>query len=155
MTETARYVSNSLADLGKTLNALLADIFIVYMKTKWFHWHMTGPHFRDNHLLLDEQAGQIFGMTDALAERVRKLGLPTIASIGSILQSGRIAEQRALPTTASAMLEQLRRDNVELAGQLRQAHRACGEYDDIATASLLESYIDQTERRIWFLTESA
>lgn len=154
MSETARYGSNSFADLGETLNALLADIFIVYMKTKGFHWHMTGPHFRDYHLLLDEQADQIFGMTDPLAERVRKLGLPTLASVGDILEIGRITEQKSLPAMASAMLEQLRRDNIELAAQLRQAHRECGEHDDIATASLLETYIDETEKRIWFLTEA-
>ena len=154
MSETAKYGSNSFADLGKTLNALLADIFIVYMKTKGFHWHMTGPHFRDYHLLLDEQAGQIFAMTDALAERVRKLGLPTLASVSDVLETGRIAEQKSLPATAPAMLEQLRRDNLELAEQLRQAHRQCGEHDDIATVSLLETYVDETEKRIWFLTEA-
>lgn len=154
MSETSRYGSNSFADLGITLNALLADIFILYMKTKGFHWHMVGPHFREYHLQLEEQAGQITGMTDPLAERVRKLGLPTLTSVGDIVRRGRIVEHSVQPPPASSMLEQLRLDNLELADQLSQAHSECSNLGDIATASLLETYVDETEKRIWFLTES-
>ena len=152
--KVARSLSNGCEDLCATLNAVLADTFILYLKTKGFHWHMTGPHFRDYHLLLDDQASQIFATTDVIAERVRKLGGTTLRSIGDIQRYGRIAEEYGHAVTAAAMLEQLRRDNLELAGRLREAHAQGSDRGDVATTSLLENFIDEVEQRIWFLTEA-
>lgn len=152
---TDRGPSNGCDDLCATLNALLADTFILYLKTKGFHWHMTGPHFRDYHLLLDEQATQIFAMTDVIAERVRKLGGTTLRSTGDIQRHGRMSEDYGQAATAPAMLGQLKQDNIELASRLREAHAQCAGRGDVATTSLLENFIDEAERRIWFLSETA
>lgn len=141
-------------DIGGAMNAVLADVFALYLKTKNFHWHMTGPHFRDYHLLLDEQADQIFAMTDPIAERVRKVGARTLTSIGHIAQLQRVEDNDADYVEASDMLSELRGDNSELAARLRAAHDVCDEHHDIATASLIETWIDETERRAWFLFES-
>ncbi|MGO8995269.1 MAG: Dps family protein [Polyangiaceae bacterium] len=141
-------------DIGGAMNAILADVFGLYLKTKNFHWHVTGPHFRDYHLLLDEQADQLFAMTDPIAERVRKLGARTVTSIGQIAGMTRVADNDADYVEASDMLAELREDNTGLAASLRAAHEVCDEYRDVATASLIESWIDETERRAWFLFES-
>ena len=124
------------------------------MKTKNFHWHMSGPHFRDYHLLLDEQADQIYAMTDAIAERVRKVGGTTLRSIGHIARLQRVQDNDADYVTPHDMLAELREDNKQLAARMRAAHDVCDEHGDIATASLLEVWIDETERRVWFLFES-
>ena len=142
-------------DIAGALNALLADIFALYIKTKNFHWHVSGPHFRDFHLLLDEQADQIFAMTDPLAERVRKLGDLTLHSIGEIARMQRIADNDAEYVEALDMLAELREDNQALAERMREAHDVCDEAHDVASASLLEVWIDETERRTWFLFESS
>jgi len=141
-------------DVGAALNGILADVFALYLKTKNFHWHMSGPHFRDYHLLLDEQADQIFAMTDPLAERVRKLGGLTIRSIGHISRTQRLLDNDAEYVEPSDMLAELREDNKTLATSLRQAHNVCEERGDVATASLIEVWLDETERRIWFLFET-
>jgi starvation-inducible DNA-binding protein len=141
-------------DIGGAMNAILADVFALYLKTKNFHWHVTGPHFRDYHLLLDEQADQVFAMTDAIAERVRKVGARTITSIGQIAGMKRVADNDADYVEASDMLAELREDNSAILSSLRSAHDLCEEYRDVATASLIEVWIDETERRIWFLFES-
>ena len=143
-------------DIAGAMNAILADVFALYLKTKNFHWHMSGPHFRDYHLLLDEQADQIYAMTDPIAERIRK--------VGGIHAAGRSATspalQRVLDNDAdyvepSDMLAELREDNKTLAARLREAHNVCDEHRDIATASLIEVWIDETERRTWFLFEAS
>jgi starvation-inducible DNA-binding protein len=141
-------------DVGGAMNGILADVFALYLKTKNFHWHMTGPHFRDYHLLLDEQADQIFAMTDAIAERVRKIGAPTLKSIGQIAKTQRILDNDADYVEPSDMLAELREDNASLTTRLREAHEICEKHRDIATASLVEVWIDETERRTWFLFES-
>jgi starvation-inducible DNA-binding protein len=141
-------------DIGAALNAVLADIFALYIKTKNFHWHVTGPHFRDYHLLLDEQADQIFAMTDVVAERVRKLGARTVTSVGQIARLTKIKDNDADYVEASDMLAELREDNAALASRLREVHGICDEHRDIATASLIENWLDETERRAWFLFES-
>jgi starvation-inducible DNA-binding protein len=141
-------------DISAALSGLLADVFALYIKTKNFHWHMSGPHFRDYHLLLDEQGGQIYDMTDAIAERARKLGGTTIRSIGHIARQQRIKDNDAEFVTAEDMLSELREDNLQLVSIMRQVHNVCDEYGDVATASLLENWIDETERRVWFLYES-
>lgn len=141
-------------DLTAELNALLADSFALYMKTKNYHWHMSGPHFRDYHLLLDEQAEQIFATTDAIAERVRKLGGTTLRSIGHIGRLQRLADNDADFVTPNDMLAELRDDNMRLAAFMRETHTLCDDHGDVATASLLENWIDETERRVWFLFES-
>jgi starvation-inducible DNA-binding protein len=141
-------------DIGGALNGLLADVFALYLKTKNFHWHMSGPHFRDYHLLLDEQATQIFAMTDPIAERVRKIGGPTLRSIGQISRTQRIADNDAEYVDPNDMLAELREDNLRLTSSMRQVHGVCDEYGDVATASLLEVWIDETERRSWFLFET-
>jgi starvation-inducible DNA-binding protein len=149
-------------DLGPTatlnvaaaLNLLLADAFALYIKTKNFHWHMSGPHFRDYHLLLDEQGDQIFAMTDPLAERVRKLGGTTLRSIGQIARMQRVSDNDAEYVTAQDMLAELRDDNKQLVAAMREAHGVCDEYGDVAGASLIEVWIDETERRTWFLFEA-
>jgi starvation-inducible DNA-binding protein len=141
-------------DITAALNLLLADLFALYVKTKNFHWHVTGPHFRDYHLLLDEQADQIYATTDPVAERVRKLGGATLRSIGQIHRLQRVADNDADYVTASDMLAELREDNRQLVSSLRQAHVTCDEHDDVATASLIEVWIDEAERRVWFLYEA-
>ena len=142
-------------DITAAMNGILADVFALYIKTKNFHWHLSGPHFRDYHLLLDEQADQIFAMTDPIAERVRKLGSLTIRSIGHIARTQRLADNDAEYVEPSDMLAELREDNKTLVASLRQAHNACDEHGDIATASLIEVWVDETERRSWFLFEAS
>ena len=139
--------------ISGALNALLADVFALYMKTKNFHWHMSGPHFRDYHLLLDEHGDQIFAMTDAIAERVRKLGGLTIRSIGHVARLQRLGDNDAEYVDPFDMLAELREDNRILLASMREAHDLCDEDNDVATTSLLEVWIDETERRIWFLFE--
>ena len=141
-------------DIAAALNVVLADVFALYMKTKNFHWHMSGPHFRDYHLLLDEQADQLFAMTDPIAERVRKLGEITVRSIGQIARSQRILDNDAVYVEPSDMLAELRDDNKALTASLREVHGLCDEKHDVGTASLIEVWIDETERRTWFLFES-
>ena len=146
--------ANATKDISGAINALVADIFALYLKTKNFHWHMSGPHFRDYHLLLDEQADQIFAMTDVLAERVRKIGGTTIRSIGDISRQQRLADNDAPYVDPQDMLAELREDNQSLAARLREVHDVVDELRDIATASLIENWIDETERRVWFLFEA-
>ena len=146
--------STAVPVIAGALNVLLADIFALYLKTKNFHWHMSGPHFRDYHLLLDEQADQIFATTDAIAERVRKIGGMTLRSIGEIGRLQRILDNDADFVTPLDMLAELRDDNKQLVAGLREAHAVCDEHDDVASASLLENWIDEAERRAWFLFES-
>jgi starvation-inducible DNA-binding protein len=141
-------------DIAAAMNGILADVFALYIKTKNFHWHMSGPHFRDYHLLLDEQADQIFAMTDAIAERVRKLGGLTITSIGQIARTQRLVDNDAEYVEPSDMLSELVDDNRILAVSLREAHGVCEGHADIATASLIEIWVDETERRTWFLFEA-
>jgi starvation-inducible DNA-binding protein len=136
------------------LNALLADTFALYVKTKNFHWHMSGPHFRDYHLLLDEHGDQIFAMTDDIAERVRKIGGTTVRSIGHIARLQRLADNDADYVTPIDMLSELRQDNQALVLSMRATHALCDDAGDVATASLLENWIDETQRRSWFLFES-
>ena len=136
------------------MNAILADVFALYLKTKNFHWHMSGPHFRDYHLLLDEQAEQLFAMTDPLAERVRKIGELTLHSIGQISREQRVLDNDAEYVEPRDMLAELADDNKTLAAGLREAHDVCDEHRDVATASLIEVWIDETERRTWFLFEA-
>jgi starvation-inducible DNA-binding protein len=146
--------SNATRDVTAALNLLLADVFALYIKTKNFHWHMSGPHFRDYHLLLDEQADQIFAMTDALAERVRKVGGNTLRSIGHIARLQRVLDNDAEFVTPLDMLAELRNDSRQLASALREAHAVCDENSDFASTSLIEIWIDETERRTWFLFEA-
>ena len=141
-------------DISAGVNGLLADVFALYLKTKNFHWHMSGPHFRDYHLLLDEHGDQIFAMTDPLAERARKIGGTTLRSIGHIARQQRIPDNDAEYVEPKDMLAELREDNQKLVAEMRQVHNVCDEYGDVATASLLENWIDETERRTWFLFES-
>jgi starvation-inducible DNA-binding protein len=146
--------SNAIKDVSAALNVLLSDVFTLYMKTKNFHWHMSGPHFRDYHLLLDEQSDQIFAMTDPMAERVRKIGGTTLRSIGEISRQQRLKDNDAAFVTPMDMLAELREDNQQLAAAMRETHELCDAHKDVATASLLEVWIDETERRTWFLFES-
>ena len=141
-------------DISGALNAALADMFALYLKTKNFHWHMSGPHFRDYHLLLVEHGDQIFATTDDLAERVRKIGGTTLRSIGHIARLQRVLDNDAEFVTPLDMLAELRDDNKQLTGRLRETHDLCEEHDDVATASLLENWIDEAERRTWFLFEA-
>ena len=141
-------------DVSAAMNAILADVFALYLKTKNFHWHMSGPHFRDYHLLLDEQADQLFAMADPIAERVRKIGGSTLRSIGHIARTQRVMDNDARYVEPLDMLAELRADNQELAARLREAHGLCDEHRDVATASLIEVWIDETERRTWFLFEA-
>jgi starvation-inducible DNA-binding protein len=141
-------------DIAGAMNSILADVFALYLKTKNFHWHMSGPHFRDYHLLLDEHGDQLFEMTDAIAERVRKVGGPTLKSIGHIARLQRVKDNDAGYVEPSDMLAELREDNKTLAARLREAHDVCDEHRDISTASLIEVWIDETERRTWFLFEA-
>src|SRR5271166_3548360 len=142
-------------DIAGAMNALLADVFALYLKTKNFHWHMSGPHFRDYHLLLDEHGDQIFAMTDPIAERVRKLGRTTIHSIGHIARTQRVLDNDAEFVEPEDMLAELLEDNKALVGRLREAHNVCEEHEDVATASLIEVWIDESERRTWFLFEAS
>ncbi|QEN90175.1 DNA starvation/stationary phase protection protein [Labrys sp. KNU-23] len=146
--------SNATKDLSGALTTLLADVFTLYLKTKNFHWHVSGPHFRDYHLLLDEQADQIFAMTDAIAERVRKIGGTTLRSAGHIGRLQRLSDNDADFVTPGDMLAELLDDNKRLIGFLRETHDLCDEHRDVATASLIENWIDETERRAWFLFET-
>ena len=141
-------------DISGGLKALLADVFALYLKTKNFHWHMSGPNFRDYHLMLDEQSDQIFAMTDPIAERARKLGGTTIRSISDIAGHQRLLDNNADYVDPLDMLAELHGDNKQLVAELRRVHELCDEYRDIATASLIEVWIDETERRAWFLYES-
>ena len=141
-------------DVAGAMNAILADVFALYLKTKNSHWHMSGPHFRDYHLLLDEQADQLFAMTDPIAERIRKLGGATIRSIGQIARLQRVLDNDAPYVEPEDMLAELREDSKALTARLREAHGVCEEYEDVATASLIEVWIDETERRTWFLFEA-
>jgi starvation-inducible DNA-binding protein len=147
--------ANATRDVGAALNLLLADTFALYVKTKNFHWHMSGPHFRDYHLLLDEQGDQIFAMADPLAERVRKLGGTTLRSIGHIARTQRVLDNDAEYVTPQDMLAELRDDNRQMAAAMREAHEICDENGDVASASLIEVWIDETERRVWFLFEAS
>jgi starvation-inducible DNA-binding protein len=141
-------------DISAAMNLILADVFALYLKTKNFHWHVSGAHFRDFHLMLDEQADQLFAMTDMIAERVRKIGGRTLHSIGEINQLKRISDNNADFVTPQDMLSELAGDNRQLTAGLREAHGVCDKYNDIATTSLIENWIDETEKRTWFLFES-
>ena len=141
-------------DISGAMNAILADVFALYLKTKNFHWHMSGPHFRDYHLLLDEQGDQLFAMTDPIAERVRKLGGETLKSIGQISRSQRLLDNDADYVEPLDMLAELAEDNKALTIRLREAHSVCDEYRDVATASVIENWVDEAERRAWFLFET-
>jgi starvation-inducible DNA-binding protein len=140
--------------ISAALNTLLADMFALYMKTKNFHWHMSGPHFRDFHLLLDEHAEKIYAATDAVAERVRKIGAPTLRSIGDISRRQRLQDNDADGVAPLEMLAELRDDNLQLAAYLLETHGVCEEHGDVATAGLLESWIDEAQQRVWYLFEA-
>jgi starvation-inducible DNA-binding protein len=146
--------SKGAKDISGALNILLADVFALYFKTKNFHWHVSGPHFRDFHLLLDEQADQIYAIGDPIAERVRKIGGTTLRSIGHIARLQRVLDNDAKYVSPMDMLAELRDDNLQLALRMRETHEVCEEHDDVATASLLEVWIDEAERRHWFLFEA-
>jgi len=141
-------------DIAAALTTLLADVFAIYLKTKNFHWHMSGPHFRDYHLLLDEQGDQLFAMTDDIAERSRKIGGTTLRSIGHVGRLQRISDNDADFVSPQDMLAELRSDNLQLAQSMRETHSLCDEYGDVATTSMLENWIDETEQRVWFLREA-
>lgn len=140
--------------ISAALTGLLADTFALYIKTKNFHWHVSGPHFRDYHLMLDEQSAEILAMTDPMAERARKIGGTTLRSIGQIAKESRISDNDADYVDPLDMLAELRDDNGELIGRMREVHDLCDEHIDVATASLLENWIDESEKRVWFLFES-
>lgn len=146
--------ANATTDIAAALTGLLADVFALYLKTKNFHWHMSGPHFRDYHLMLDEQGGEILAMTDDIAERARKIGGTTIRSIGHISRAQRLLDNDAAFVTPSDMLAELRDDNLMLVSLMKETHALCDEHGDIATASLIENWVDEAERRAWFLFES-
>ncbi|HKH81691.1 MAG TPA: DNA starvation/stationary phase protection protein [Methylovirgula sp.] len=154
LTTPSGFGANATRDIAAALNLVLADTFALYLKTKNFHWHMSGPHFRDYHLLLDEQSQQIFAMTDVIAERVRKVGGLTLHSIGEISRTQRVLDNDAPYVEPQDMLAELREDNSELAKRMRTAHEVCDEHGDVASTSQLEIYIDETERRTWFLAEA-
>ncbi|MFY9756724.1 MAG: DNA starvation/stationary phase protection protein [Pseudolabrys sp.] len=147
--------ANAAKDIAGALNLLLADTFALYLKTKNFHWHISGPHFRDYHLLLDEQADQIFATVDVLAERVRKIGQPTLRSVGDISRQQRISDNDAVYVDPQDMLAELRDDNQRFITSMRETHDVCDEHGDVATTSLLEVYIDEAEKRVWFLYEAS
>lgn len=144
----------AVTDISDHLNSLLADVFALYLKTKNFHWHMSGPNFRDYHLMLDEQSEQIFAMTDEVAERVRKIGGTTLRSIGAIARLQRIRDNDAEDVSPKAMLRELHADNLTLVEAMLEAHDVCDDHADVATASLLENWIDEAQRRVWFLAET-
>jgi len=153
--DTPTDLSNkAMAELAGEINKLAADAFALYLKTKNFHWHMSGPHFRDYHLLLDEHADQIFATIDPLTERVRKIGESTLRSIGHVAKLTRVKDNDAEFVSPLAMLRELLDDNKAMAAAMRKTHETCDEHKDVATASLLEVYIDETERRTWFLFEA-
>ena len=154
LTSASDLSSTATKEVAASMNAVLADVFALYLKTKNFHWHMSGPHFRDYHLLLDEQSEQLFAMTDPMAERIRKVGGRTLRSIGHIARTQRILDNDAEYVEPGNMLAELRDDNQTLTASLRSVHDLCNEHRDIASASLLEVWIDETERRVWFLFES-
>ena len=143
------------AEIAKSLRILLADVFALYLKTKNFHWHMSGSHFREYHLLLDEHGEQIFAMTDAIAERGRKIGGDTLRSIGDISRHQRLGDSDEYNVAAGGMLRELYQDNRRLVDFLRETHELCERFGDVASASLIEVWIDETERRVWFLGETA
>ncbi len=145
---------NARNDISGALTALLADVFALYVKTKNFHWHLSGPHFRDFHLMLDDQADQLIGMTDAVAERVRKVGGTTLRSVGHIARVQRLLDNDADFVAADDMLAELKSDNEQLIGIMRQVHELTSEHGDVATTSLLENWVDEAEGRVWFLFES-
>src|SRR5438105_1831783 len=147
--------ANARQDISAALTALLADMFALYVKTKNFHWHVSGPHFRDYHLLLDEQGEQIFATTDPIAERVRKIGGTTLRSIGQIGRLQRVLDNDADYVTAPDMLAELKDDNLQLVTHMRETHDLCDEHRDVASTSLLETWIDEAERRTWFLYEAS
>jgi starvation-inducible DNA-binding protein len=152
--ETSTGLSHdAVAEISDGLRQLLADVFVLYFKTKNFHWHMSGPHFRDYHLLLDEHALQILAMTDEIAERTRKIGGTTLHSIGDITRHQRLKDNDAAKFSPKEMLTELRVDNEHLTRYLRSAHLLCEQHRDIATASLIETWVDEAERRTWFLSE--
>jgi starvation-inducible DNA-binding protein len=144
---------DAVVEISGELRILLADVFALYLKTKNFHWHMSGPHFRDYHLLLDDQGTQIFAMSDDIAERARKLGGTTIRSISDVSKHQRLKDNNSERVAPEEMLVELRADNLELTRNMRSAHELCEKYNDVATASLIEVWIDETERRTWFLSE--
>ena len=146
--------ANARRDIAGAINAILADSFALYMKTKNFHWHVSGPHFRDYHLLLDEEAAQIYASTDVLAERVRKIGATTLRSIGDIARHQTVKDNDASYVSPDDMLDELRADNQQVVVAMREAHELCDDQKDIATASILENFIDEAERRVWFLYEA-
>jgi starvation-inducible DNA-binding protein len=148
------FEASAVAKISSGLTVVLADMFALYLKTKNFHWHISGPHFRDYHLLLDEQSGQILAATDAIAERVRKIGGTTLHSIGHIGRLQRIADNDREHVTAREMLVELREDNRQLTANLRSVHALCDELGDVASASLIENWIDEAEHRAWFLLET-
>ena len=147
--------SDETKDVAVALNGILADVFALYLKTKNFHWHMSGPHFRDYHVMLDEQAEQIYAMADPVAERIRKLGGNTLRSIGHIARTQTIVDNDADFVEPSDMLAELCEDNKNVTARLREAHEVCDDSNDIASASLIENYIDESERRTWFLFEAS
>jgi starvation-inducible DNA-binding protein len=156
MTSTSNHLgSGSNGEISNVLTVLLADMFTLYVKMKNFHWHVSGPHFRDYHLLLDEQAAQIFGTTDTIAERVRKLGGTTIRSIGHISRLQRITDNDIDKVAPADMVAELLHDNRLIVGEMRHVHALCGEQDDVSSASLLENWIDEAEGRAWVLDETA
>ena len=146
--------ANAVAEITAELRPLLADVFALYLKTKNFHWHMSGSHFREYHLLLDEQADQIFAITDTIAERARKIGGTTLHSIGEISKYQRLPDNNEPNLSPLAMLEELHGDNQQLTAFLRSTHETCAKYEDVATTSLIEVWIDESERRTWFLSET-
>jgi starvation-inducible DNA-binding protein len=152
--KTPSDLSNVARDIAGALNACLADTFALYLKTKNFHWHMSGPHFRDYHLLCDEQAAQLLAATDDMAERVRKIGGTTIRSIGHIARLQRVLDNDADFVTPEDMLAELRDDNKAMVERLREAHGLCDEANDVATAGMIENWVDEAERRAWFLFEA-
>jgi starvation-inducible DNA-binding protein len=147
--------TDAIKDIAGAMNAILADAFALYLKTKNFHWHMSGPHFRDYHLLLDEQGDQLFAMTDPIAERIRKVGGTTLRSIGHIARTQRVLDNDAEYVEPEDMLAELCEDNKTFVVRLREAHNVCEEHNDVATTSLIEVWIDETERRTWFLFEAS
>jgi starvation-inducible DNA-binding protein len=156
--KTPRAVATDLSregveEITASLRQLLADVFALYLKAKNFHWHMSGRQFRDYHLLLDEHAEQIFAMTDEIAERARKIGGSTLRSISDVSRHQRLKDNNADGVTPKEMLTELRADNQQLTGFLRSTHEVCDKHGDVATASLIENWIDETERRTWFLSE--
>ena len=152
--KTPSDLSNSAMDIAGAMNAALADTFALFLKTKNFHWHVSGPHFRDYHLLLDEQAAELIAATDDMAERVRKIGGTTLRSIGHIGRLQRVLDNDADFVAPEDMLAELRDDNRDMVTRLREVHGVCDEAGDVATASLIENWIDQAERRVWFLFEA-